>query len=67
MDVNPTYHSFLGVSWLFLISTVFTRAKTLRDAHEAQLAEARLQGMAMRGTAAAERFGRTSSTTGVPR
>jgi hypothetical protein len=35
MDVNPTYKAFLGVSWLFLISTVFTLAKTLRDAHEA--------------------------------
>ena len=39
MDVNPTYKAFLGVSWLFLISTVFTLAKTLRDAHEARLAE----------------------------
>jgi hypothetical protein len=39
MDVNPTYKAFLGVSWLFLISTVFTLAKTLRDAHEALLAE----------------------------
>jgi hypothetical protein len=35
MDVNPTYKAFLGVSWLFLISGVFTLAKTLRDAHEA--------------------------------
>jgi hypothetical protein len=48
MDVNPTYKAFLGVSWLFLISTVFTLAKTLRDAHEALIAEARTQGMAMR-------------------
>ena len=48
MDVNPTYKAFLGVSWLFLISTVFTLAKTLRDAHEALIAEARAQGMAMR-------------------
>ena len=39
MDVNPTYKAFLGVSWLFLISTVFTLAKTLRDAHEALLAK----------------------------
>lgn len=39
MDINPTYKAFLGVSWLFLISTVFTLAKTLRDAHEARLAE----------------------------
>jgi hypothetical protein len=51
MDVNPTYKAFLGVSWLFLISTVFTLAKTLRDAHEALIAEARLQGMAMRDQA----------------
>ena len=39
MDINPTYKAFLGVSWLFLISSVFTLAKTLRDAHEAKLAE----------------------------
>ena len=39
MDINPTYKAFLGVSWLFLISTVFTLAKTLRDAHEALMAE----------------------------
>jgi len=49
MEINPTYKAFLAVSWLFLISAVFTLAKTLRDAHEALLAEARLQGMAMRG------------------
>ena len=34
IDVNPTHKAFLGVSWLFLISSVFTLAKTLRDAHE---------------------------------
>jgi len=44
MEVNPTYKAFLGVSWLFLVSSVFTLAKTLRDAHEAALAEARAQG-----------------------
>jgi hypothetical protein len=44
MDISPTYKAFLGVSWLFLISTAFTLAKTLRDRHEADLAEARLQG-----------------------
>ena len=44
MDVNPTYKAFLGVSWLFLISAVFTLAKTLRDAHEAlQLSQGELQ------------------------
>jgi len=32
------------VSWLFLISAAFTLAKTLSDRHEADLAEARLQG-----------------------
>lgn len=43
MEINPTYKAYLGVCWLFLISNVFTLAKTLRDAHEADLAEARLQ------------------------
>lgn len=42
MEINPTYKAYLGVSWLFLISSVFTLAKTLRDAHEADIAEARL-------------------------
>ena len=41
MEVNPTYKAYLGVSWLFLISSVFTLAKTLRDAHEADVLEAR--------------------------
>ena len=41
MDVNPTYKAFLGVSWLFLISSVFTLAKTLRDAHEALIEQTR--------------------------
>jgi len=44
MDVNPSYKAYLLVSWLFLISSVFTLAKTLRDAHEADVAEARAQG-----------------------
>jgi len=44
MEVNPTYKAFLGVCWLFLISSVFTLAKTLRDAHEADLAEAWREG-----------------------
>jgi hypothetical protein len=38
MEINPTYKAFLAVGWLFLISTVFTLAKTLRDAHDATLA-----------------------------
>jgi len=40
MDINPPYKAFLGVCWPYLISSVFTLAKTLRDAHEAQLAQA---------------------------
>lgn len=40
MGINPTYKAFLGVCWLFLVSSAFTLAKTLRDAHEAALAEA---------------------------
>lgn len=43
MEINPTYKAFLGVSWLFLISSVFTLAKTLRDAHEARIAEIRFE------------------------
>ncbi|MFC4789437.1 MULTISPECIES: YiaA/YiaB family inner membrane protein [Giesbergeria] len=44
MDINVTYKAFLGVSWLYLITTAFTLAKMLRDQHEANLREARLQG-----------------------
>ncbi len=39
MEINPSYKAYLGVCWLFLISSVFTLAKTLRDAHEAALAQ----------------------------
>jgi len=44
MEINDAYKAYLGVSWLFLISSAFTLAKTLRDRHEADLTEARLQG-----------------------
>jgi len=40
MNINPTYKAYLGVSWLFLISSAFTLAKTLRDAFDAALSEA---------------------------
>jgi len=43
MDISSTYKAFLGVSWLYLITTAFTLAKMLRDRHEADLAEARLR------------------------
>ena len=46
MDIQPVWKSYLLVSWLFLISSTFTLAKTLRDAHEADVLEARLAGRA---------------------
>ncbi len=46
MDVSETYKAFLGIGWLYLITCTFTLAKTLRDRHEADLAEARAQGRA---------------------
>jgi hypothetical protein len=48
MEINDTYKAFLGVSWLYLITCTFTLAKTLRDRHEADLMDARLQGRAAR-------------------
>ena len=43
MEINETYKAYLGVSWLYLITCTFTLAKTLRDRHEADLAQACLQ------------------------
>jgi hypothetical protein len=48
MDINPTWKAYLGVCWLFLISTVFTLAKTLRDAHEALVSRLRAEARAER-------------------
>ena len=44
LTVQPVWQPYLLVSWLFLISCTFTLAKTLRDAHEADLFDARLAG-----------------------
>ncbi|MBI5256990.1 MAG: hypothetical protein HY855_10865 [Burkholderiales bacterium] len=44
MTIQPVWKAYLMVCWLFLISSVFTLAKTLRDAYEADLLEARLAG-----------------------
>ncbi|MGA0570383.1 YiaA/YiaB family inner membrane protein [Variovorax sp. VNK109] len=44
MEINITYKAYLGVSWLYLVTSAFTLAKTLRDRYEADMAEARLQG-----------------------
>ena len=49
MQISPPYRAFLGVGWLFLLSSTFTLAKTLRDAHEAALADARFVARADRG------------------
>ena len=38
MQVDAAWRAFLGVCWLYLISSAFTLAKTLRDAHEVRLA-----------------------------
>jgi hypothetical protein len=35
MEISPTWKAYLAVSWLYLISSAFTLAKTLRDAHQA--------------------------------
>jgi hypothetical protein len=43
MGIQPVWKAYLMVAWLYLISSVFTLAKTLRDAHEAALADARGQ------------------------
>jgi len=53
MEINETYKAFLGVSWLYLITCTFTLAKTLRDAHEADLGEAQMQSPMAQGPAVA--------------
>jgi len=40
MSINDTYKAFLLVSWLYLTTSTFTLAKTLRDSHDADRAEA---------------------------
>ena len=47
MEINPTWKSSLLVSWLYLMSSAFTLAKTLRDAHEVQQLE-RAQDLSQR-------------------
>lgn len=41
MTLDPWLKRYMILSWLFLVSTTFTLAKTLRDAHEADLLEGR--------------------------
>jgi hypothetical protein len=58
MQIDQTYKAYLGVSWLYLVTSAFTLAKTLRDRHEADLAEAhgmgRQQALAERAAATAQ-------------
>lgn len=44
MEINDTYRAYLGVSWLYLVTSAFTLAKTLRDRHEADLRDAQARG-----------------------
>lgn len=39
MEMDAWIKRYLAVSWLFLVSSTFTLAKTLRDRHEADLLE----------------------------
>ena len=43
MQVSGSYKAFLGIAWLYLISSGFTLAKMLRDRHEADAALARAE------------------------
>ena len=54
MAINAAYKAFLGVSWLYLVTTAFTLAKMLRDRHDADLLQARLQGRREAAEAAAK-------------
>lgn len=39
MNIPAAEKNYMMVSWLFLVSSTFTLAKTIRDGHEAQLME----------------------------
>ena len=44
LGVQPVWKAYLGVCWLYLMTNVFSLAKMLRDAHDADLLEARVNG-----------------------
>lgn len=46
MAIAPTWKAYLLVAWAYLISSVFTLAKTLRDAHELARLRAAVQAPA---------------------
>jgi hypothetical protein len=39
MTVDPWLKNYMALAWLFLVTTSFSLAKTLRDSHEAELME----------------------------
>ena len=53
MNIGEWQKGFMVVSWLFLVSSTFTVAKTVRDKHEADLMD-RSGGMALPGKAAVD-------------
>ena len=66
MEINPTWKAYLLVSWLYLMSSAFTLAKMLRDAHEAQRLERALQmsqdAVMVASDTAAARVARSANT-----
>ena len=42
MDIQPVWKAYLCVCWLYLVSSVFTLAKTLRDNYEMDLLQAKI-------------------------
>ncbi len=60
---------YLGVSWLFLVSSAFTLSKTLRDRHEADLLEREYQAQRQAQQVAAAPAGgklEASATSAAP-
>jgi hypothetical protein len=44
MQIDETYKAYLGVCWLYLVTSASTLVKTLRDSHEADMAQAQGAG-----------------------
>jgi hypothetical protein len=44
IDIKDADKAYMVASWLFLVSATFTLAKTIRDNHEADMAEKSIQG-----------------------
>jgi hypothetical protein len=50
MNIPDWQKNYMAVCWLFLISTTFTLAKTIRDGHDFDNIERRTAGLASPGT-----------------